>query len=100
MMRVLGRLTLGVILMAGAASATPALAQDETILFSISKASEPFFEVMRRHAEDEASKLGVRLIFEDGKGDSTDQAADIENTLARERIAAAQLVPCRSPDAD
>jgi ABC-type sugar transport system substrate-binding protein len=100
MMRVLGRLTLGVILMAGAASATPALAQDESILFSISKASEPFFEVMRRQAEDEASKLGVRLIFEDGKGDSTDQAADIENTLARERIAAAQLVPCRSPDAD
>jgi ABC-type sugar transport system substrate-binding protein len=86
--------------MAGAALATPALAQDESILFSISKASEPFFEVMRRHAEDEASKLGVRLIFEDGKGDSTDQAADIENTLARERIAAAQLVPCRSPDAD
>jgi hypothetical protein len=41
MMRVLGRLTLGVILMAGAASATPALAQDESILFSISKASEP-----------------------------------------------------------
>jgi hypothetical protein len=38
MMRVLGRLTLGVILMAGAASATPALAQDESILFSISRA--------------------------------------------------------------
>src|SRR3954447_6247620 len=48
---------------------------------------------MREHAEDEAGKLGVRLIFEDGKGDSVDQTADIENAIARERIDAALIAP-------
>jgi inositol transport system substrate-binding protein len=93
MMQAFGRLALGLALAAGAAWAAPALAQDKTILFSISKASEPFFEVMRGHAEDEAGKLSIRLIFEDGKGDSTDQAADIENALTRERIDAALIAP-------
>ena len=71
----------------------PAMAQDKTILFSFPKASYPFFEAVRAHAEDEARQLGIQLIFEDGKGDSVDQAADVENTIARGGIDGVLIAP-------
>ena len=53
MLQALTRLVLGAVAMVGAAQATPAAAQDKTILISFSKASYPFFEAVRAHAEDE-----------------------------------------------
>lgn len=87
------RLVFGIALAAGAVLAAPAGAQDETILISFSKAAEPFFVTMLGHAEDEARRLGVRLIVEDGKGDSTDQAADVEDAVARKGAAAVLIAP-------
>ncbi len=61
----------------------PAQAQSrKTILVSLSNASEPFMALMRREAEDEASKMSVSLLFEDGKGDSARQANRLENRIA------------------
>ena len=77
---------LGVAVMMGATQAIPAMAQDKTILISFPKASYPFFEAVRAHAEDEARQLGVHVMFEDGKGDSIDQAADVENNVASGQV--------------
>ena len=82
MPRALTQLVLGVVAVAGATLSMPAMAKEETILISFPKASYPFFEAVRAHAEDEARQLGVQLVFEDGKGDLIDQAADVENTVA------------------
>ena len=82
MLKALKRSLLGAILAAGACQALPALAQDETILVSFSNAAYPFFQAVRAHAEDEARRLGVHLVFADGKGDLTDQGGCIENAIA------------------
>jgi inositol transport system substrate-binding protein len=66
------------------ALAAPAQAQQEpqkTILVSLSNASEPFMTMLRAEVENEASKLHVLLVFEDGKGDSAQQANDLENAI-------------------
>ena len=93
MLQALTRLVLGVVAMVGATQAIPAMAQDKTILISFPKASYPFFEAVRAHAEDEARQLGVHVIFEDGKGDSIDQAADVENNIASGRVDGVLIAP-------
>jgi inositol transport system substrate-binding protein len=66
-----------------AAIASPARAEErKTIFVSLSNASEPFQTLMRNEAEDEAARLGVSLIFEDGKGDSARQGNDLENAVS------------------
>ena len=57
MLQALTRLVFSAIVMVSAAQTTPAAAQDKTILISFSKASYPFFEAVRAHAEDEARQL-------------------------------------------
>ena len=64
----------------------PCQAQQEpqkTILVSLSNASEPFMTMLRAEAENEASRLNVLVIFEDGKGDSAQQANDLENAISK-----------------
>jgi inositol transport system substrate-binding protein len=68
------------------ALAAPCHAQQEpqkTILVSLSNASEPFMTMLRAEAENEASRLNVLVIFEDGKGDSAQQANDLENAISK-----------------
>ena len=93
MLQALTRLVLGVAVMMGATQAIPAMAQDKTILISFPKASYPFFEAVRAHAEDEARRLGVHVMFEDGKGDSIDQAADVENNVASGQVDGVLIAP-------
>jgi inositol transport system substrate-binding protein len=93
MLQALTRLVLGAVVMVSAAQATPAAAEDKTILISFSKASYPFFEAVRVHAEDEARQLGVRVIFADGKGDSTIQATALENAIAPGRVDGVLIAP-------
>ena len=93
MLQALTRLVLSAVVMVSAAQTTPAAAQDKTILISFSKASYPFFEAVRAHAEDEARQLDVRVIFADGKGDSTIQAAALENAIAPGRVDGILIAP-------
>lgn len=76
------------------ASAGVAQAQEEkTVLVSLSKASEPFMARLRMEAEDEAKRLNLRLVFEDGKGDSAIQSAGLEAALAGGKIDAVLIAP-------
>jgi inositol transport system substrate-binding protein len=93
MLQALTRLVLVGVAMVGASLAMPAMAQDKTILISFPKASYPFFEAVRAHAEDEARQLGIHVAFEDGKGDSVDQAADVENAIASGEIDGVLIAP-------
>ena len=56
----------------------------KTILISLSNASEPFQTLMRNEAQDEAGKLGVSLVFKDGRGDSARQANDLDDAVSTE----------------
>jgi inositol transport system substrate-binding protein len=91
--RALGRAALGAVLTAGVASAILAAEPEKTLLISFSKASEPFFVLMRGHAESVAKQLGVSLVFADGKGDSPSQAAEIENAVGRKRVEGVIVAP-------
>jgi ABC-type sugar transport system substrate-binding protein len=64
MLQALTRFVLGVAVMMGATQAIPAMAQDKTILISFPKASYPFFEAVRAHAEDETRQLEMDPIGE------------------------------------
>ena len=55
----------------------------ETIMVSYSNLAYPFFVHMQRIAEDEARRLGVRLIVQDGQGNSPKQSAGIEAALVQ-----------------
>jgi inositol transport system substrate-binding protein len=82
MLQAVTRLVISVAMVTSLMAMASAQAQDKTILISFPKASYSFFQAVRAHAEDEARQLGIRLLVEDGKGDSIDQASDIENALA------------------
>lgn len=95
MIQILYRFAAGAAL-AAAMIPSPVPAQsppDKTVLISISKASEPFFVALRRAGEDEARKLGIRVIFEDGKGDSVDQTADVENGVDTGKVDGVLIAP-------
>jgi inositol transport system substrate-binding protein len=66
---------------------------DKTVLLSLSKASEPFMATLRTEAEDEAAKLGLRLVFQDGKGDSAVQSAGVEAAVASGQVDALLIAP-------
>ena len=55
----------------------------ERIMVSFSNLAYPFFVYMQRVAEDEAQKLGVKLIIQDGQGNSPKQSADVEVALVQ-----------------
>lgn len=71
----------------------PAMAADKTVLLSLSKQSEPFMALMARAATEEAAKLGVELLIQDGRGDSEIQANAIENALYRGSVDGIVVAP-------
>lgn len=74
---------------AAAAQAQP----EQPVIVSLSNASEPFMALMRRAAEDEARRLGVDVVFFDGKANSAKQATDIENRVAGKLASGLVIAP-------
>lgn len=83
-----------VLVLCAFAGLLPAQAQQQkTVLLSLSKASEPFMVKLRTEAEDEAKKLNLKLVFEDGKGDSATQAAGLEAAITGGKVDALLVAP-------
>jgi inositol transport system substrate-binding protein len=90
------RCAAGGLLLSWAAGACWAQAQPmshRTVFVSLAKASEPFMTKLRIEAEDEAKKLGLQLVFEDGKGDSAVQSAGLEAAALNGKIHGVVIAP-------
>ncbi|UOF88651.1 D-ribose ABC transporter substrate-binding protein [Fodinisporobacter ferrooxydans] len=67
----------------------------KTIGFVVSTLNNPFFVAMRDGAQAEATKLGVKLLVEDGNNDPSSQLNQIQN-LIQQKVDAIILNPASS----
>ena len=77
-----------VYLMAGCAAllASPvpkAEAKTEKLSLNVPDMAFPFFAFMRNQANDEAKKLNVDLVLQDGQGSSPKQSSDLRNAVTQ-----------------
>ena len=61
----------------------PAEAKTEKIVLSVPNMAFPFFAFMRDQALDEAKKLNIELIVDDGQGQSPKQSSDVRSAITQ-----------------
>lgn len=62
---------------------TSAEAKTEKLVLNVPNMAFPFFGFMRNQAQDEAKKLKVDLIVQDGQGSSPKQSSDVRNSITQ-----------------
>lgn len=68
---------------ASAGASAPAAAGQPVVGLAVSTLNNPFFVSLRKGAEDEAAKEGVRLITVDAQDDSAKQQASVEDLIQK-----------------